>query len=103
MIHGGSYACLLLQSSFVILFAAEISSQQFQRHEPIQLHIPRLINGAHPTHTKRLDHHEMIEGSFRAYFLATGRTGDARQWFCRGRIHGRSATGACLGGGLTRH
>src|SRR5205823_8211299 len=85
MIHGGSNARLLLQSSFMILFAAKISAQQFQRHEAIQLHIARLINGAHPANTKRLDHDEMIEGPLHAYFLATRRTGDARQRFRRGR------------------
>jgi hypothetical protein len=61
MIHRGSNARLFLQSSFMILFATEISAQRVQRHEPIQLHIACFINGAHPANTKRLDHDEMIE------------------------------------------
>jgi hypothetical protein len=103
MIHGGSNARLFLQSSFMILFATEISAQEFQRDEPIQLHIACLINGAHPANTKRLDHDEMIEGSLHPYFLATRCTGDPRQWLCLCRIDSRPAAGACLGGGLTRH
>jgi hypothetical protein len=78
MTHGGSDTCLLLQSSFVILFATEISSQQLQRHEPIQLQIARLVNGAHPANAKRFDQDEMIECSLHAYFFATRGTGDAR-------------------------
>src|SRR5205823_3443043 len=103
MIHGGGNARLFLQSSFMILLTAEISAQQLQRHEPIQLHIARLINGAHPANAKRLNHDEMIEGSLHAYFLATRWTGDPRQWLRLCRIDSRPATGACLGGRLTRH
>jgi hypothetical protein len=103
MIHGGSNARLFLQSIFMIFFAAEISAQQLQRHEPIQLHIACFINGTHPANTKRFDHEKMIERSLHAYFLATRWTGDPRQGLCLCRIDGRPATGACLGGGLTRH
>src|SRR6266403_6071094 len=87
----------------MIFFAAEISAQQLQRYEPIQLHIACLINGAHSTNAKRLDHNEMIEGSLYVQFLATRRTGDPRQWLRLCRIDSRPASGACLGGGLTRH
>src|SRR5438067_739958 len=87
----------------MLFFAAEISAQQLQRYEPIQLHIARLINGTHSTNTKRLDYNEMIEGSLYAQFLATRRTSDARQWLCLCRIDSRPASGACLGGGVTRH
>jgi 23S rRNA pseudouridine1911/1915/1917 synthase len=45
----------------------------------------------------------MIEASLHAYFLATRGTGDARQWLRLCRIDSRPATGACLGGWLTRH
>ena len=87
----------------MILFAAEISAQQLQRHEPIQLHIACFINGTHPANTKRFDHEKMIERSLHAYFLATRWTGDPRQGLCFCRIDSRPATGACLGGWLTRH
>jgi hypothetical protein len=103
MIHGGGNARLFLQSSFMILFAAKISAQQLQRHEPIQLLVACLINGAHPANTKRFDYDEMIEGSLHAYFFATRWTGDTRQWLCFCRIDSRPASGACLGGWLTRH
>jgi hypothetical protein len=103
MIHGGGNARFFLQSSFMILFAAEISAQQLQRHEPIQLHIACFINGAHPANTKRFDHEEMIERSFHAYFLAALWAGDPRQGLCLCRIDSCPAAGACLGGGLTRH
>src|SRR5205823_5891658 len=103
MIHGRGNTRLLLQSSPMIFFSAEISAQQLQRYEPIQLHVARLINGAHSANTKRLDYNEMIEASFYADLLAAVWTGDASQWLCLCRIDSRPATGACLGGGLTRH
>src|SRR5213078_3425883 len=103
MIQRGSNARLLLQTSIMILLAAQISSQKFQRHEPVQMGIARFVNGAHPANTKRLDHDEMIEGSFHAHFLAAVGTGDAGQWLCVCRVDGSTASGTRLWTPVSRH
>ena len=65
--------------------------------------IARFVNGAHPTNTKRLDHDEMIERPFHAYFLAAVGTGDARQWLCSRRVDGSTASGTHLWTPVSRH
>src|SRR5881396_1102238 len=69
MIHRGSNARLLLQLSIMIRFATEVVVQQFERNEPLQLRVARLIHCAHPADTKRLHRHKMIEGSLQQIFL----------------------------------
>ena len=69
MIHRGSDARLLLQLSIMICFATKILAQQFERNEPFQLRVARLIHCAHPADTKRLHRHKMIEGSLQQMFL----------------------------------
>src|SRR5215470_8946162 len=71
MIHRGSNARLLLQLSLVIRFATKILVQQFERNEPLQLRVARLIHCAHPTGTKRFHWHKMIEGPLQQIFLTT--------------------------------
>src|ERR1700751_878281 len=103
MIYRRSYARLSLQLSVIILFSTEIPSQQLQRYKPIQLGVARLINGSHSANTECFDYEKVIEGSLNPDPLAAVWTWDARQWFCRGRINRRSASGTCLAGGFTRH
>src|SRR4029077_12174243 len=69
MIHTGSNARLLLQLSIMTRFATKILVQQFERYEPLQLRVARLINCAHSTGTKRLHRHKMIERSLQQIFL----------------------------------
>jgi 23S rRNA pseudouridine1911/1915/1917 synthase len=69
MIHTGSDARLLLQWSIMMRFATEILMQQFERDEPLQLRVARLIHRAHSTGTKRLYRHKMVEGSLQEVFL----------------------------------
>src|SRR5215470_12651063 len=69
MIHRGSNARLLLQLSLMIRFAAKIFVQQFERHEPLQLRVARLIHCAHSTGTKRFHRHKMIEGPLQQILL----------------------------------
>ena len=73
MIHTGSDARLLLQLSIMIRFATEILVQQFERNEPLQLRVARLVHRAHSTSTKRLHRHRMIEGSLQQIFLTAVR------------------------------
>ena len=53
----------------MIRFATEVVVQQFDRNEPLQLRVARLIHCAHSTGTKRLHRHKMIEGSLQQIFL----------------------------------
>src|SRR6266567_1590148 len=69
MIHRSSDPRLLLQLSIMIRFATKILVQQFERNEPLQLRVARLIHCAHSTGTKRLQRHKMIEGSLQQIFL----------------------------------
>src|SRR5437867_5185386 len=69
MIHRRSDPRLLLQLNIMIRFATEILVQQFERNEPLQLRVARLIHCAHPADTERLHRHKMIEGSLHQIFL----------------------------------
>ena len=69
MIHSGSNTCLLLQLRITIRFGTEILVQQFERDEPLQLRVARLIHCAHSTGTKRLHRHKMIESPLQQIFL----------------------------------
>ena len=69
MIHRGSYARLLLQLSVVIRFATKILVQQFERNEPLQLRVARLIYCAHSASTKRFHRYKMIVGSLQQILL----------------------------------
>jgi hypothetical protein len=53
----------------MIRFSTKILVQQFERDEPLQLRVTRLIHCAHSTGTKRLHRHKMIEGSLQQIFL----------------------------------
>src|SRR5262249_35601333 len=55
--------------SIMIRFATKILVQQFERNEPLQLRVARLIHCAHSTGTKRLHRHKMIERSLQQIFL----------------------------------
>ena len=96
MVHRGCNACLLLQARVVVLLAAEILAQQFQRYKPIQKRITRLVNGAHAANTKGLDHNEMIKRPFHPHFRAAVRTGHVCQRLRVRRIDSRTAGLACL-------
>src|SRR6266436_2648875 len=53
----------------MIRLATKILVQQFERNEPLQLRVARLIHCAHSTGTKRFHRDEMIEGSLQQIFL----------------------------------
>src|SRR5262245_57606319 len=53
----------------MIRYATKILVQQFERNEPLQLRVTRLIHGAHSTGTKRFHRHKMIESSLQQIFL----------------------------------
>src|SRR5207248_10687100 len=69
MIHRSSDPRRLLQLGTMIRSATESLVQQFERNEPLQLRVARLVHGAHSTGTKRLQRHKMIEGSLQQIFL----------------------------------
>src|SRR5204862_4934518 len=69
MIHRSRNARLLLQLNIMIRFATKLLVQQFERNEPLQLRVARLIHCAHSTGTKRLQRYKMIEGSLQQIFL----------------------------------
>src|SRR5438067_12553324 len=81
MIHRSSDPRLLLQLSIMIRFATKILVQQFERNEPLQLRVARLIHCAHSTGTKSLHRHKMIEGSLQQIFLTAVLANHAHQWF----------------------
>ncbi|GEM_PF-3613212 len=68
MVYGGGDACLLLQSRSVVVFAAEIPAQQFQRHQAVQQRVTRLIHRAHTANAKCLQQDEMMECPFHRFF-----------------------------------
>ena len=70
VIYRSSDPRLLLQLNITIRFATEILVQQFERHEPLQLRVARLIHCAHSTGAKRFHRHKMIEGPLQQIFLA---------------------------------
>ena len=96
VVYRGSNACLLLQARVVVLLAAEIFAQQFQRNKPIQKRVTRFVNGAHAANTQRLNHNEMIKRPFHPHFLAAVRTGQACQRLRVRGIDSRTTGLACL-------
>ncbi len=81
MIYGSRNARFLLQLNITIRFAAKIPVQQFERNEPLQLRVTRLIYCAHSTGTERLHRHKMIEGSLQEIFLTAISTDHPYQRF----------------------
>jgi hypothetical protein len=84
MIYTGSDARLLLQLSIMICFATKILVQQFERNEPLQLGVARLVHCAHPTGAERFHGHKMIESSLQQIFLTAVLADHAHQRFITG-------------------
>ena len=95
MIHRGSNARFLLQLRIMLRFATNILAQQFERNEPLQLRVARLIHCAHPAGAKRLHRHKMIEGSLQQIFLTAVATDHPHQRFITAGIEHGTAYPTC--------
>ena len=45
----------------VVLIGAEFLAQQFERHDPVQVDVPRLVNGSHAARGDRFDEFKVVE------------------------------------------
>src|SRR5262245_45176860 len=96
MIHRSSNARLFLQLTIMTRFATDILVQQFERDEPLQLRVARLIHRAHSTGTKCFHRNKMIEGSLQQIFLTAVPADHPHQRFITASIeHGTAYPTRC--------